>query len=74
MNVSIYKSTTQSDLYGFTPPNLVGNLPSQLGPWKHFKDRALVPGIIGVDPEEAKANIAKDGYHVGRAGVTIKVG
>ncbi|GLT00114.1 hypothetical protein GCM10007897_14980 [Sphingobium jiangsuense] len=70
MKVHVFQSG--AGVYGFTQDREGANLPQQAKPWSHFKETVLRAGIIGVNPEEAIAQIQSKGYYITKAGVQFR--
>jgi hypothetical protein len=71
MQVFIFQSSKDSDIFGFTTDHTGANLPSQFGPWNSIGGHALPAGtgIAGVAGSDVIANaLMTHGYYVGRSG------
>ena len=76
MAVFIFRSQTQTDIFGFTEDAKGSNLPSQFAPWISAGGGQAMPtgqGIAGVGGTDAVlAGIKGDGYYLARSGtVTV---
>lgn len=73
MRVYIYESQKEAGFFGVTPQQNGGNLPTESGPWKLIMPTEITGRArIGLDEQQAEFHIARDGYHLTRAGVITK--
>ncbi len=72
MKVHIFRG--QGRAFGFTEDKAAANLPSQYGPWIHFKTVEMNKGVPtpgGVNTDECLGDIERYGYHLTDAHVRI---
>jgi len=71
MQVFIFQSSIDSEVFGFTKDQAGGNLPPDLGPWKPHGNAAMSTGqgVAGIGPSDPiLAAIEASGFYVGRSG------
>jgi hypothetical protein len=80
MAISLFRSTKKPDMFGFTSDPTGSNLPIEFGPWRSAGAATAVQtnadgnleGFASSDPV-LKA-VERDGYFLGRSGITISAG
>jgi hypothetical protein len=77
MNIYLFRSTKEPDVFGFTSDSAAGNLPDELGPWRaagggtaaQAYAGSSLDGLASSDPV-IKA-VERDGFYLARSGLTI---
>jgi hypothetical protein len=71
MDVHIFKSQSEGDLYGFTPEPSGDNLPADRGPWAPWSDRGSIQIFedhprprIGINEADILAAIKSQGFYL----------
>jgi hypothetical protein len=77
MKLTLFRSTKEPDVFGFTADPTGGNLPDEFSPWRKaaegtaaqaYAGDSLDDGIASSDPV-IKA-VERDGFYLARSGVT----
>jgi hypothetical protein len=78
MKLTLFRSTKEPDLFGFTDDPTGSNLPDEFGPWcragegtaaQAYAGDSLSGGVASSDPV-IKA-VERDGFYLARSGATI---
>jgi hypothetical protein len=75
VDVHIFKSDSQDDLYGLTLEQSGDNLPADKGPWTYFRYIPIIEGQfspqVGVEDEDFEENalaaMESDGFYLTKA-------
>jgi hypothetical protein len=75
MKLSLFKSTTEADLFGYTADPSGGNLPAEFGPWLKAGEGSPAEAHAGQGPnglspsDPISTAVARDGFYLVRSGV-----
>ncbi len=77
MEISLFRSAKEPEVFGFTPDPTGSNLPDEFGPWERAGRGTAaqtyagdsLDGLASSDPV-IKA-VERDGYYLARSGLTI---
>lgn len=70
MQVFIFQSEKDKDIFGFSGELAGGNLPAEFAPWQRIGNTALQSGggVAGIGPADAViASIEREGFFVARS-------
>jgi hypothetical protein len=77
MAISLFRSTKQPDVFGFTADPSGSNLPAEFAPWQIFGGGTAAQAYAGRSLEGLAASdpvvraIERDGFYLARSGLTI---
>jgi hypothetical protein len=77
MNIYLFRSTKEPDIFGFTADSTGGNLPDEFGPWRAAGGGSAAQAYAGssLDGQAASDPVVKalerDGFYLARSGLTI---
>jgi hypothetical protein len=66
MNVFVYRSTAEPDLFIVTDNPSRATLPRNHEPWRFWRWTQLDPALMGINMVEADADLKARGYHLWR--------
>ena len=77
MRLSLFKSTKETDLFGYTADPSGGNLPAEFGPWQKAGEGSPAEAHAGHKPNGLSPSdpismaVERDGFYLVRSGVAI---
>jgi hypothetical protein len=77
MAISLFRSTKEPDVFGFTADPAGGNLPSELAPWQRAGSGTAAQSFAGTSLDGLALSdpvikaVERDGFFLARSGLTI---
>jgi hypothetical protein len=77
MNIYLFRSTKEPDVFGFTADSIGGNLPEERGPWQAAGGGTVAEAyagssLDGLAPSDPVVRaVERDGFYLARSGLTI---